>query len=260
MQRAHSTLGRASSLALALLLDLAPASAEQVPLRATEIAASESFAARAFDAYAQKDYAAAVDLYHQALAASPSADILYNLARVYDIGLKDRARAIGYYVRYVADPGALAGRIELANRRLGDLRAAEAAAGAPAAPVPAPAAAGDAGMGAVAVAVAVLGLVGVGIGLGFGLAATSAPEEAEGDCEGDACAEQHGDAAHATGADADVGVIGFAVGGALLALGTAFWLLADAEQDQPASVSALEVEPGHELGVLPVAFSGGAGP
>src|SRR5690606_6622437 len=89
------------------------------------------YAARAFDAYKRKDYQSAIALYQKALEAAPSADILYNIARIYDLGLRDRALAISFYSRYVNDPGAVPNRIEVATKRLAELRAAELAAVAP---------------------------------------------------------------------------------------------------------------------------------
>src|SRR4051812_29210658 len=73
---------------------------------AQNVARAEEYASQAFDAYSQQDYPRAVALYQQALAASASPDIIYNLARIYDLKLKDRALSIEFYERYTADPGA----------------------------------------------------------------------------------------------------------------------------------------------------------
>lgn len=88
---------------------------------------SEALAARAFEAYQRRDHATALTLYRQALAAAPSADITYNIARVCDLGLRDSACAIEFYARYVGERGAAAPRLERAQRRLTELRAAAAA-------------------------------------------------------------------------------------------------------------------------------------
>jgi tetratricopeptide (TPR) repeat protein len=91
------------------------------------VALAERYAAEAFDAYERHDHARAVRLYEQALQAAPSADILYNIARVCDLGLRDRPRAIQYYERYLAEPAAVPARVEVARSRLTELRAAERA-------------------------------------------------------------------------------------------------------------------------------------
>jgi tetratricopeptide (TPR) repeat protein len=67
---------------------------------------AERYAAQAFDAYSRKDYERALELYEAALAAAKSADILYNLARVHDVGLHEATLAIEYYRRYLAEPKA----------------------------------------------------------------------------------------------------------------------------------------------------------
>jgi hypothetical protein len=93
-----------------------------------DTALAEKYAALAFEAYSRKAYAEAVGLYERGLAVAPSADILYNIARIYDLGLRHRALAMDYYRRYADDPGAVPSRILIANQRLAELRAAEQAA------------------------------------------------------------------------------------------------------------------------------------
>ena len=75
------------------------AGAQEEPAN-SEIARAEAFATEAFEAYERKEYEQAVALYRKALEASPSADIIYNLARIYDSKLKDRQRAVEFYRRY----------------------------------------------------------------------------------------------------------------------------------------------------------------
>jgi tetratricopeptide (TPR) repeat protein len=93
-----------------------------------EVARAEAFAADAFNAYARKDYAAAIDLYQRALAAAPSADIVYNIARIYDLKLKNRVLAIEHYQRYAQDTGADPNRLRVVSARLRELRELESIA------------------------------------------------------------------------------------------------------------------------------------
>jgi len=104
----------------------APARA-QAPARSAPVALAERHAAEAFEAYQRQDYARAVQLYQQAMTAAPSADIAYNIARVYDLGLHDAPRAIEWYERYAADPGAASARLERARARARELRATQQA-------------------------------------------------------------------------------------------------------------------------------------
>lgn len=92
---------------------------------AASVTLSERRAAEAYQAYARKDYPAAVALYLEAYQAAPSGTILYNVARIYDTKLADRPLAINFYRRYITDPGARPEFIEVANQRLRELREAE---------------------------------------------------------------------------------------------------------------------------------------
>ena len=260
MQRAHRALTLATCLAsAALLLQASPVGAEPATAQSPEVALSERHAARAFEAYQRKDYAGAVALYQQALDAAPSADILYNIARVYDLGLRDRALATSYYERYVGDPGAIPSRIATANERLVELRAAEAAATQrpaarpappfvaaapePARPPPNPSDDGPSALTTGALVAGAVGLVGVGLGVGFGLAAKSDLDLSERYSDGNRCTSQRGvDAANSATREANVATVSFSVGGALLALGTVLWFVDD-DDEQP--------EPSPQLGWSP---------
>src|SRR5688572_26634285 len=189
MQRVHRVLTLSSGLAcVALMLGAPRAWAQPAPPPGADVALSERYAARAFEAYKRRDYQSAIALYQKALEAVPSADVLYNIARIYDQGLRDRALAIRFYSRYIGDPGAIPNRIEVATKRLAELRAAELAAVAPplaeppaptavVAPQPPPLApAADdssSGLATSAIIAGSVGLVGIGLGVGFGLAAQS---------------------------------------------------------------------------------------
>jgi tetratricopeptide (TPR) repeat protein len=251
MQRVHRVLTLSSGLAcVALMLGAPRAWAEPAPPPGADVALSERYAARAFDAYKRRDYQSAIALYQKALEAVPSADVLYNIARIYDQGLRDRALAISFYSRYVVDPGAVPNRIEVATKRLAELRAAELAAvapppAAPAAPTAvvapqppplAPAPADDAadGLATGAIIAGSVGLVGIGLGVGFGLAAQSDLEESDRYCDGNQCTSQIGvDAAKDASRAANVATVGLAAGGALLALGAVLWLVSEGGSEHP---------------------------
>jgi hypothetical protein len=245
----HSSLARAA--------DAPPQVAEP-----SAVALSERRAADAFDAYSRKDYPSAVALYLQAFDASPSGIILFNVARIYDTKLGDRPLAMTFYRRYISDPGADVERIKLANQRLTELRAAEAmssegagaAASSPAStPTPARGATiaptapgGDGERGGwstlrwTGVAFGAVGVGGVVVGTVFGLAAMSKTSTAHQTCDGSLCTTQAGiDAAHAASNDATVSTVGFAVGGALLAAGTALFFVGGGKRssERPSTAS-----------------------
>src|SRR5262249_2187183 len=139
--------GKAKILALACTLSLATVpSVASAEAASADVSRSESYAAEAFEAYQKKDFQGAVVLYMKALEAAPSADVLFNLAKIYDTKLNDRPLAMSFYRRYIADPGAEPERVRTANARLAELRELEAAANEkPAAASPAAAAAAGSG-------------------------------------------------------------------------------------------------------------------
>jgi tetratricopeptide (TPR) repeat protein len=237
---------------LALARDLDGAEAEGA------VALAEQKASRAFEAYQGKRFGEAVALYIEAYDASPNADILYNVARIYDTKLGDRPLAISFYRRYIADPGAIADRIQLANERLVALREAELAVSRPAAPLapsaaatvaaPAPVASshGPSATDVAGVAMAAAGVVALGVGVGYGFAAMNEASTSRDLCERGVCSEQRGiDAADHAAKHALVSTIGFASGGALLALGAAcyFWLGGESSERPEQASGGIDLGP-----------------
>ena len=227
---------------------------------ASDVARAESYAAAAFEAYERKEYAEAVTLYKQALEAAPSADIVYNLARIHDTKLKDRRLAIEYYRRYTLDTGADPNRLRTASLRLSELAELEAIASESPArretasellePVPregpSPNADREGGLSGVQIAGIVtggVGIVGIGIGVGFGLSAKSDADIAHDFCDGNDCRTQRGvDAAKSASRAATVSTISFIAGGVLAALGVTF-LVAGGEGGGERETASVSVAP-----------------
>lgn len=260
-RRATSRPSMAARLTLALILGQPGLAAAQTAAAATnaesEVELAEHHAAQAFEAYRAGRFSTAVSLYVQAYNASPNADILYNIARIYDTKLGDRKLALNFYRRYIADPGAQAERIKLCNERLMALREAEIAADQSAPTrssnrsTSAASATPDAGESGrtwsnqelVGAIVGAGGVVGVVIGAAFGVAAISSASTARDLCDGNACREQRGvTAANDANQNARVATVGFAAGGALLAIGTALFLSADGPKER-AQASAVRWAP-----------------
>lgn len=242
---------RLIALTLSLLL---PRVSHAGDADATQVARAENYAAAAYDAYSRKDYVAAVALYRKALEAAPSADITYNLARIYDTKLKNRVRAIEFYGRYVADPGGEPERVQSAMERLSVLREQQRIASGATLP---PTAAGEAPRGAAAtpralppdsgltipqvtgIVVGAFGVAGIAAGVGFGLAAKSNADVAHDFCTGDLCQTQRGvDAAERGSAQALVSTTAFIAGGALLVGGVTLLVLGGRAHEQAAHTSA----------------------
>jgi serine/threonine-protein kinase len=250
-RRPHRVWNSAFAFA-ALLLASQPRTAlaeEGAPEMAapSDVQLAEQRAAQAYDAYQKKDYTTAVALYLEAFKAAPSADLLYNIARIYDAKLGDRQLAITFYRRYVADPGAVAERIKRANDRLVELRDAEIAAGDRVTREPRPAPAREptsrsSALPAVGVALGVAGVVGLAVGTGFGLAARSKSDSAKPFCNGGACTSQRGvDDLHDASNSATVSTVAFVAGGALLAGGIALYLWGGNRKQGERETTALQV-------------------
>ncbi|MEO8184285.1 MAG: tetratricopeptide repeat protein [Deltaproteobacteria bacterium] len=251
-------------LAIALSVPaLARAEAPPAVASADPVLAAEHQAAQAFEAYGQKRYADAIALYERAYASAPSADALYNIARIYDIGLGERARAIAAYERCISEPGASLERLERTSERLLVLRRSERAeleaertpvpAGSTATPVPAPSEPGtpSSTMRTAARISGAAGVVGIGVGLGFGVAALSNADAADAACNGNRCSSERGVAAAKSAAtQATLATTGISVGAALLVTGAVLWLLdrrGDSEDKMPSRVRFTPVASASEL-------------
>jgi tetratricopeptide (TPR) repeat protein len=240
------------TLILACQVATSPAARAQ-DADSAQVERAENYAAAAYDAYQRKDYTAAVALYRKALEASPSADITYNLARIYDTKLKNRTRAIEYYGRYVADPGGEPSRVQASMERLLVLREQQRIASGETLPPPAaqngaqPAPpAPETGLTAMQIAGTLVGAVGiaaVATGAVFGFIAKSKAETAHTWCDGDQCRSQRGvDAAHRASDMALVSTSAFIAGGSLIVGGVALLVFGGRSERQ---VSALTERPEH---------------
>jgi tetratricopeptide (TPR) repeat protein len=251
---------------LAIGVGIAARADAQSAQQQRDVALAESYAEQAFEAYERRDYAQAVELYEQAYEAAPSADALYNIARVYDVGLRDRPLAITYYRRYLSDPGAHPERIGRASQRLTQLREAEASELAatlparpspPAATPPAPspvevprspssthAEPGRSALQVAAVVTGTVGLLGAGVGAAFGLSVLADAETVDTYCEGNRCSSQRGvDVAQSASKKALVATLGVSVGAGLMVTGIALWLLDPGTSREPDRASSLRLTP-----------------
>jgi tetratricopeptide (TPR) repeat protein len=236
---------------------------------AKTVAEAERYAAQAYAAYQKKDYAEAVALYQEALQAAPSADALFNIARIYDLGLRDRPLAITFYRRYVSDPGATPERIKRTNQRLTELKDAELAetetdpsthpVAAPVVAAPAvaetlaaaswaadPGREGDSAWSNWSIAALTSGAAGtvaLSVGIGYAVALKSAAGRANHECDGNDCRSQSGvEAAQAAARYERVANLGLGIGGGLLAGAALMWLL-EPDSPQASRQAAVQLAP-----------------
>jgi tetratricopeptide (TPR) repeat protein len=231
---------RACWLSSALVLASAPAAQADEPAMPsaepparTEVELAESLANDAFAAYEEHDYAEAVSLYLRAYETAPGADILFNVARIYDVKLSDRELASRFYRRYIAEPGADPERVRLANQRLAALREIERANADSQAraqesttstrsTAPSDAKQGLNAPSIAGISLLAAGFAGLGVGTGFAIAALDRSDLAKRECTGNACRTQRGlDAAKDGTRSADVATVAFSAGAALSFAGAA---------------------------------------
>lgn len=225
--------------------DAPPAAGTSATPVPTRVAQAEALADQAYAAYQAGDALRAVELYLNAQKLAPSADILYNVAHIYDLKLGDRRLAMEFYRRSVAEPGASGERIVKANRRLLELKEADlAAAGLTALPAPTPARAaqppapadrGTSGREVAGWSLGALGLAGVGLGVGFGIAAKNTADRVHRNCDGDLCRSgEDVEAVDDARRQAFVATVGFVSGGVLLATGATLLLLGRGQEQRSA--------------------------
>jgi hypothetical protein len=233
-----------------------PSAASAAEARPANVIEAEHLASQGFDAYDRKEYRRAIELYQRALAAASSADILYNIARVYDVGLHDGGHATEYYRRYLAEPKAQSPRRQLAEQRIAVLQPSPFAAPIETDPEAAIAdtashhSSGWSWRETSAVALAGSGLIALGVGTGFGISAASQSDTWKQDCKGNVCQSQRGvDAAHTAADRARVATVALAAGGALLAGGAAVWWLGAKHEESPrVALHVVPVGPAAQLG------------
>ena len=217
-------------------------------VRAPALREAERYAEAAFEAYRQGDVTRAIALYQRAQRAAPSADIDYNLAKIYDRNLGDHASAIQFYGRYVADPLADPVRAEQARARLEVLKDLQEQARASALAKRAAQAAArksDAGLTGTQIAGIItsgLGVAGVGGALGFGYIAKK--NLADADCTGSLCeTDRDVELVKSAQREAIVATWGTVGGLTLLVAGATMFLLGDSDdEDVEQGTARLDVQ------------------
>ena len=217
--------------------------------------AAELYKASA-ESYRKGDFATTVDLLREAYSLDPQPVLLYNLARAYE-GLGDTNGAIDTYKKYLAadpnakDRGAIEQRISTLERERDERialekqneanrkRAEEEAARAAAASRPKKEAPPPHHRSALPYIVGGIGIGGLATGVVLGLMATSQHASARSEpVQLTAENEQNRAKTYATAS-----TISFIAGGALLAIGTTWWIL-DSGNGKSSAQARLGVAPG----------------
>jgi hypothetical protein len=205
---------------------------------------------RAYGAYQKGDYSNAIALYLEAYKLSPSAAILYNVARIYDQKIKDPKLALEYYRRHNAASDASPSLVGKATTRIAELQAqlegpkpAPVAASTPVEPPPEPAKSHPQKTAGMIVAGA--GALSLGVGIVSGIVTSSKHGSAkDGGCSGDVCTTQQGlDDEKSAKTWGTVSTVTFITGGALLAGGLALYFTAPASASTGGERAAFRIVP-----------------
>jgi len=200
----------------------------------------------AFHAYGRGDFPKAIELYLSSYKLAPTAEVLFNVASIYDKKLGETKLAVEFYRRHNAAPDAKPDLVAKATVRVAALNAPPAGDDQTTAPgmarSRAPEAPADPGKGwrIAGLVTGGVGVVGLGVGvLTSALASGKHSDAKAAGCSGDICpdAASQGLEKDAAGL-ANISTATFIVGGALLASGAAMYFLAPKR-----STTAIRVTP-----------------
>lgn len=205
---------------------------------------AQTLSDQGYEAYQKGDYAKAVAMYLESYKLVPTAEILYNVASIYDKKLNDPNLAVEYYRRYNASPDAKGELIAKATARISTLSNPESkappsstsTATTPRAEPPPPQESGS-GLRTAGIVTGVVGLAAVGAGAITGVLASGKHSDSgcsDGVCRSEEARNDEKDAASL----ADVSTITFIAGGALILGGAAMYLLAPKRTTMEASRKA----------------------
>jgi tetratricopeptide (TPR) repeat protein len=241
------------------LLTVIPQLAHADPPAATQVdrvKQAQSLADQAYDGYQHEDWAKAIALYQESYRLAPTADVLFNIASIYDKKVHDKDLALEYYRRHNASTDATPDLVGKATARISDLERGDRTAKAPKEDAKKPEQHGSSGsaLRVFGLIAGSAGVVGLGAGAAFGLSAISKHNEAQSaGCSGAVCQDassqgQEKDAARA----AKTSTALFIAGGALTAVGLTLYLVAPSSKETTGNQAA-------SLRLSPSVGSNGAG-
>lgn len=227
-------------LAAALTVMSAPAVAHaQSPATpAADEQNAQALSDQAYEAYEKGDFSKAIAQYLESYKLVPTAEILYNVASIYDKKLSDPKLAIEYYRRHNAATdakaelvgkatsriAALQAQIDNPNGSKSDLKSLPESSGKSETSSSSP-------LKTIGLVTTTIGVVGLGVGVVTGLLASGKHSDAEdAGCSGSTCpTEAARDKEKSAGDMATVSTITFIAGGALVVGGLVMFLAAPKE-------------------------------
>jgi tetratricopeptide (TPR) repeat protein len=231
------------SVALAAVMPhVAHAEPPPATIPSDRVKQAQGLADQAYDAYQREDWSKAITLYLESYKLAPTADVLFNVASIYDKRIKDKELALEYYRRHNASTDATPELVGKATARISELNRTDKASKSPA-PREEPRRPQEHSGSSLPVAgliTAGAGVLGLGAGALFGLSAISKHNEAKtAGCSGSTCLDAGGQGSEKDASkDAAKSTIFFIAGGALAATGVTLYLLAPKSKEGSAPQAA----------------------
>jgi tetratricopeptide (TPR) repeat protein len=229
------------TLLLCAVLALVPGWASAEPT-GTPAERAQVYADLGYAAYQNEDWNKAIEMYLESYKLSSTADLLFNIAVIYDRKLGNKAMALEYFRKHNAAADTNPDLVAKANLRIENLThetpVGDTRKSGPAAP-PLPPDKG-ANMRIGGIVAATVGMVALGAGIGFGVAAISKMGEAKtAGCDSTGCpndtAAQLERTANSRGNYSTLGVV---AGGALVVAGVTLYVLAPNKPSRAESATA----------------------
>ncbi|AKU95897.1 hypothetical protein AKJ09_02561 [Labilithrix luteola] len=227
-------------LAAALTVVSVPAiaNAQSPTTPAADEQTAQTLSDQAYEAYEKGDFSKAISQYLESYKLVPTAEILYNIASIYEKKLNDPKLAIEYYRRHNAATDAKAELVGKATSRIAALQAQiDNPNGSKSDLKTLPESSGkhESGSGStlktIGIVTGTIGIVGLGVGAVTGVMASGKHGDAkDAGCSGSTCPTEDARDKEKSAADmATISTITFIAGGALLAGGIIMYLAAPKE-------------------------------
>jgi hypothetical protein len=220
---------------------------------------SQAFADQAYVAYERQDWPKAVAMYMESYKLVPTADVLFNIATIYDKKIHDKRLAIEFYRRHNAATDANPELVSKAIARMSELGHEEPAP-AVTTPPPSPVVRSSSNkrlaFQVAGLVTGVVGLAGLGVGIGYGVDAMNKSDQVKAaGCKNNTCPDPFSGATERSAfTSATISTVGLVVGGALTVVGLTLILVAP-KKEAPKRASA-QLTPAIGAGQIGFSLSG----
>jgi hypothetical protein len=227
---------------LVALLHGVPAAAQDTPPDpATKGQHVEKLNDEGAAAYHARDYRRANEKFQQAYALDPDPNILYNIAKTYEL-LGDDSAALEKFELFVSQPGADPAGKTKANAKIQEIKARIAGAPKATATPSTPPPVGEQRFVVPTVVALGVGVVGAGVGTFFGLKALGTQSDLDSVCKEKSCPPTANDDISSLKTASTISTVGFIVGGVGL-VSAAVLYIAGRPSSKKESASGLRITP-----------------